>query len=79
MGKPSLKTRGFQEACVHAAIEQLAEHLAQWSCSIAFFELSFLPIVRLRSFCKATHNDKFRRDLKELMFQVFDLCLFIYY
>lgn len=70
VGKPTLKTRGFQEACVNAVIEQLAEHLAQWSYSISFFELSFVPIVRLRSFCKTTNNDRFRRDIRELIRQV---------
>ncbi|XP_078427404.1 noc2p family isoform X2 [Wolffia australiana] len=70
VGKPTMKTRGFQEACVLAVIEQLADHLAEWSYSIAFFELSFVPLVRLRSFCKTTRNDRFRRYVKELVRQV---------
>ncbi|CAA6655695.1 unnamed protein product [Spirodela intermedia] len=70
VGKPTLKTRGFQEACVHAVIEQLAEHLALWSYSISFFELSFVLIVRLRSYCKTTNNDRFRKDVRELIRQV---------
>uniref|UniRef100_A0A1D1XP02 Nucleolar complex protein 2 n=1 Tax=Anthurium amnicola TaxID=1678845 RepID=A0A1D1XP02_9ARAE len=68
VGKPTLKTRAFQEACIHAVVEQLAEHLAQWSYSIAFFELSFIPIVRLRSFCKST--TRFRKEIRELIRQV---------
>ncbi|MQL85205.1 hypothetical protein Taro_017706 [Colocasia esculenta] len=70
VGKPTLKTRAFQEACIHAVVEQLAEHLAQWSYSIAFFELSFIPAVCLRSFCKSMKSERFRKEIKELIRQV---------
>ena len=33
-------------------IELLAEHLSQWSCSIAFPELAHLPLLHLRKFGK---------------------------
>ncbi|XWS57410.1 hypothetical protein CRYUN_Cryun09bG0171800 [Craigia yunnanensis] len=56
--KPILKTRAFQEACVISVVEELAEHLAQWSYSVAFFELSFIPAARLRSFCKSTKVER---------------------
>ncbi|XP_042478492.1 nucleolar complex protein 2 homolog [Macadamia integrifolia] len=68
--KPVLKTRAFQEACVFSVIEELAEHLAQWSYSIAFFELAFIPTVRLRSFCKTTKIERFRREIRELISQI---------
>jgi len=68
--KTTLKTRSFQEACICCVVEELAEHLAQWSYSPAFFELSFVPLVRLRSFCKCTDVDRFRREIKELIRQV---------
>ncbi|XP_043701558.1 nucleolar complex protein 2 homolog isoform X2 [Telopea speciosissima] len=68
--KPVLKTRAFQEACVFSVIEELAEHLAQWSYSIAFFELAFIPTVRLRSFCKITKVERFRREMRELICQI---------
>ncbi|XP_038972851.1 nucleolar complex protein 2 homolog [Phoenix dactylifera] len=68
--KTTLKTRGFQEACIYSVIEELAEHLSQWSYSVAFFELSFIPVVQLRSFCKSTKADRFRREIKELIRQV---------
>lgn len=73
MSKPTLKTRAFQEACVFSVVEELAEHLAQWSYSVAFFELSFLPAVRLRNFCKSTKVERFRREMKELIRQVHSL------
>ncbi|KAK3034293.1 hypothetical protein RJ639_034097 [Escallonia herrerae] len=49
VNKPTLKTRSFQEACIFTVVEELTEHLAQWSYSVAFFELSFVPTVRLRN------------------------------
>lgn len=70
VGKSTLKTRTFQEACIYSVVEELAEHLAQWSYSVAFFELSFIPLVQLRSFCKTTKVDRFRREIRELVRQV---------
>ncbi|KAL1808677.1 hypothetical protein ACET3Z_025667 [Daucus carota] len=70
VSKPILKTRSFQEACVNTVIEELTEHLAQWSYSIAFFELSFVPAVRLRNFCKSTKVDRFRREMRHLIRQI---------
>ncbi|KAI3823201.1 hypothetical protein L1987_04634 [Smallanthus sonchifolius] len=64
VSKATIKTRSFQEACV---IEELAEHLSQWSYSPAFFELSFVPAVRLRSFCKSTKVERFRREMRQLI------------
>ncbi|XP_031094669.1 nucleolar complex protein 2 homolog [Ipomoea triloba] len=68
--KPTLKTRAFQEACVFSVVEELAEHLAQWSYSVAFSELSFVPAVRLRSFCKSTKVERFRREIRQFIRQV---------
>lgn len=70
VSKPTLKTRAFQEACVFSVVEQLAEHFSQWSYSIAFFELSFIPLVRLRSFCKSSKVERFCREMKQLIHQV---------
>lgn len=53
------------------AVEELAEHLAQWSSSIAFLELSFVPIVRLRNFCKSTKVERFRKEMKQLIQKVY--------
>ena len=72
VSKPTLKTRAFQEACVFSVAVELAEHLAQWSYSVAFFELSFIPLVRLRSFCKSTKVERFRKEMKQLIHQVID-------
>ncbi|XP_010536116.1 PREDICTED: nucleolar complex protein 2 homolog [Tarenaya hassleriana] len=70
VSKPTVKTRAFQEACVYSVVEELAEHLAQWSYSVAFFELSFIPTVRLRSFCKATKAERFRKEMRQLIRQI---------
>ncbi|XP_028798120.1 nucleolar complex protein 2 homolog [Neltuma alba] len=70
VSKPSLKTRAFQEACVSSVVEELAEHLAQWSYSVAFMELSFIPLVRLRSFCKLTKVERFRKEMRLLIRQI---------
>lgn len=60
----------LKEACVYAVVEELAEHLAQWSYSIAFFELSFIPSVRLRGFCKSTKVERFRKEMRQLICQI---------
>lgn len=74
--KSALKTRAFQEACIFSVIEELTEHLAQWSYSVAFFELSFVPTVRLRNFCKSTKVERFRREMKQLIRQIEANCEF---
>ncbi|KAH6765749.1 Noc2p family [Perilla frutescens var. hirtella] len=70
VSKSTLKTRAFQEACVFSVVEELTEHLAQWSYSIAFLELSFIPSVRLKNFCKSTKVDRFRKEIRRLSRQV---------
>ncbi|KGN63175.1 nucleolar complex protein 2 homolog isoform X2 [Cucumis sativus] len=70
VSKPTLKTRAFQEACVFSVIEELAVHLSQWSYSVSFFELSFIPVVRLRSFSKSTKVQRFQKEIKQLIRQV---------
>ncbi|WVZ59475.1 hypothetical protein U9M48_009609 [Paspalum notatum var. saurae] len=68
--KKTVKTRAFQEACIYSVVDELAKHLAQWSYSIAFFEMSFIPLVRLRSFCKTIKADRFRKEMKDLIHQL---------
>ncbi|KAL8129958.1 hypothetical protein V2J09_019113 [Rumex salicifolius] len=70
VNKQTLKTRSFQEACIFSVVEELAEHFAQWSYSVAFLELSFVPTVRLRSFCKNTKVERFCREMKQLIRQI---------
>lgn len=70
VSKPTLKTRAFQEACVFSVVEELAEHLTQWSYSVAFFELAFILLIRLRSFCKSTKVERFRKEMKQLIRQI---------
>lgn len=70
VSKPAVKTRAFQEACVYSVVEELVEHLTQWSYSVAFFELSSIPTLRLRSFYKSTKAERFRKEMKQLISQV---------
>ncbi|KAM7272346.1 hypothetical protein ACFE04_027009 [Oxalis oulophora] len=70
VSKPTLKTRSFQEACVFSVVEELAEHLSQWSYSVAFFELAFIPAVQLRSFTKATKVERFRKEVRHFIRQI---------
>lgn len=71
VSKPTLKTRAFQEACVFSVIEEIAEHLAQWSYSVAFFELSVIPLDRMRRFYKSSKVDRFRKEMRHLIRQVY--------
>ncbi|CAN6471429.1 unnamed protein product [Victoria cruziana] len=68
--KQALKTRAFQEECVFSVIEQIGEHLEQWSYSVFFYELAFIPLTRLRSFCKTTKIERFRREAKQLVQEI---------
>ncbi|XP_051188509.1 nucleolar complex protein 2 homolog [Lolium perenne] len=68
--KKIVKTRAFQEACIYSVVDELAKHLAQWSYSVAFFEMSFLPLVQLRNFCKTIKAERFRKEMKDLIHQV---------
>uniref|UniRef100_A0A2P2M6A3 Uncharacterized protein MANES_17G118000 n=1 Tax=Rhizophora mucronata TaxID=61149 RepID=A0A2P2M6A3_RHIMU len=70
VSKPTLRTRSFQEACIFAVVEEIAEHLAQWSYSVAFFELSFIPATRLRSFIKTSKVERFCREMRQLIRQI---------
>ncbi|KAF3595039.1 hypothetical protein DY000_02020738 [Brassica cretica] len=70
VSKPAVKTRAFQEACVYSVVEELVEHLTQWSYSVAFFELSSIPTLRLRSFYKSTKAERFRKEMKQLISQI---------
>uniref|UniRef100_A0A1J3FI91 Nucleolar complex protein 2-like protein n=1 Tax=Noccaea caerulescens TaxID=107243 RepID=A0A1J3FI91_NOCCA len=70
VSKPAVKTRAFQEACVYSVVEELVEHMSQWSYSIAFFELSSIPILRLRGFYKTTKAERFRKEMKQLISQI---------
>ncbi|KAL3684896.1 hypothetical protein R1sor_002918 [Riccia sorocarpa] len=68
--KTEVKTRAFQDECVSSVVEQLGEHLAQWSYNVAFPELSVVPLLQLRHFMKKTTVERFRRQVKQLVEQV---------
>jgi nucleolar complex protein 2 len=44
-------------------LQLLAEHLAHWSCSVAFPELAHLTAVQLRSLAKALPAERFRTQV----------------
>ncbi|XP_024364544.1 nucleolar complex-associated protein 2 [Physcomitrium patens] len=68
--KQAVKTRAFQDDCVTGVIEQLTEHLAQNSYSVAFPELSVVPLVQLRRMLKEIKVDRFRKLIKQLVEQI---------
>lgn len=68
--KVFLKTRAFQDECVYSVLHHLTEHLAQWSYHVAFPDLAFKVLVRLRRFDERTSIDRFQRQVKQLIDQV---------
>eukprot|EP00798_Chlamydomonas_sp_ICE-L_P022461 gene22461-29576_t len=66
-GMSMLRTTAFQEEVVLEVLELLADHLAQWSCSIAFPELSHLVLLQLRRFNKASPVERFRRFVRQFL------------
>ena len=54
-------------ACMQV-MEQLAVHLGQWSCSVAFPELAHLTLVQLRRFIKASTVERFRAQVRGVCF-----------
>ncbi|KAJ7970410.1 nucleolar complex protein 2-like [Quillaja saponaria] len=65
-----LKSQNFQEECILSAVEQLAEHFAQWSYHISFPELATIPLIRLRKFYDITTIESFKRVVKRFIDQV---------
>lgn len=41
-------------------MEVVSEHLAQWSCSVAFPELAHVPLTALKRFIKTSSVDRFK-------------------
>lgn len=72
MSKATLRTRAFLDECVAVTVEELAEHLTQWSYAIAFPELALIALIGLRRFAKETKVDRFRRQVKQLVDHVLD-------
>ncbi|KAK9822072.1 hypothetical protein WJX74_004970 [Apatococcus lobatus] len=66
-GQSQLRTPSFQEAVVNLALEQLAGHMAQWSCHIAFPEMAHLSIHHLRKFVKQCPVERFRAAARSLL------------
>ncbi|KAH7439635.1 hypothetical protein KP509_04G069800 [Ceratopteris richardii] len=70
VSKPTLKTRAFQDECVTTVVDQISEHLVQWSYSVAFPELVQVPLLGLRRFVKATKVGRFQTQVKQLLNQI---------
>ncbi|KAL3162814.1 hypothetical protein ABBQ32_009271 [Trebouxia sp. C0010 RCD-2024] len=66
VSKNTLRSPAFQEEIVSQVLELLAEHLGQWSCSIAFPELAHLPLLHLRKFSKQCKVERFRTSSRAL-------------
>jgi nucleolar complex protein 2 len=65
-GKAALRSAALQGDVVDAALEVLADHLAQWACHPAFPELAHLPAAALRKFAKRTQVERFRKGARTL-------------
>ncbi|EFJ50433.1 hypothetical protein VOLCADRAFT_88772 [Volvox carteri f. nagariensis] len=60
LGKQLLRSPPCQEEVVTQILELLCDHLATWSCSIAFPELAHVPLLHLRRFIKGCRVERFK-------------------
>ncbi|GLI62328.1 hypothetical protein VaNZ11_004935, partial [Volvox africanus] len=67
LGKQLMRSAACQEEVVTQVLELLSDHLATWSCSVAFPELAHVPQLHLRKFIKGCNVDRFRRAAKQLL------------
>jgi nucleolar complex protein 2 len=66
LSKASLRSPALQEEVVAQVVEALSDHLSQWSTSVAFPELSVVPVAALRKFVKRCPVERFRKSVKGL-------------
>eukprot|EP00890_Picochlorum_soloecismus_P003063 jgi/Picsp_1/3758/NSC_06593-R1_protein len=66
VGSSFLQMAPFQEEVIDNIFELLSEHLSLWGHHPSFMEISFVPMLRLRSFLKRTKVDRFRRGARQL-------------
>ncbi|KAK9887686.1 hypothetical protein WA026_000008 [Henosepilachna vigintioctopunctata] len=67
LSKSQLGENGFKDTLIDTVYSQLLEYLSQQSSSIAFNELSFICIVRIKTFLKKCKNANFSRKMKQLL------------
>ncbi|XP_020276599.1 nucleolar complex protein 2 homolog [Asparagus officinalis] len=68
--KQFLKSRGFQEECIHSAIELLLAHFSHWSYHISFPEVATIPLILMKRFHEKTTLESLRRSVKRFIDQV---------
>ncbi|KDD74984.1 hypothetical protein H632_c945p0, partial [Helicosporidium sp. ATCC 50920] len=61
LSKGALALPALQEELATRAIELLAVHLSHWACSVAFPEVSHLPLVALRKFSRGCRHERLRK------------------
>lgn len=66
VGSTILRASSFQEEVVDTVFELLSSHLSMWGYHPGFFEISYIPLLRLRSFAKSNSRDRFKRGAKQI-------------
>jgi len=66
VGSSILRASAFQEEVVDTVFELLSSHLGTWGYHPAFFEVGYIPLLRLRTFIKSSNRDRFKRGAKEI-------------
>jgi nucleolar complex protein 2 len=72
VGSSILRASSFQEDVVDTTLELLSSHLAQWGHHPGFLEISYIPLLRLRSFIKSSNKDRYKRGAKQLCQAIMD-------
>eukprot|EP01025_Chloroclados_australasicus_P056196 TRINITY_DN6911_c0_g1_i1.p1 TRINITY_DN6911_c0_g1~~TRINITY_DN6911_c0_g1_i1.p1 ORF type:complete len:742 (-),score=101.51 TRINITY_DN6911_c0_g1_i1:287-2512(-) len=67
ISKNVLKSTKVQQQVMEETLLLLAQHLAQWSYSIAFPELCHVPITLLKKFMKTSSVQRFKNSVKNLV------------
>lgn len=66
VGSSILRASAFQEEVVDTVFELLSSHLGTWGYHPAFFEIGYIPLLRLRAFIKSNNRDRFKRGAKQI-------------
>lgn len=66
VGSTILRASAFQEEVVDTVFELLSSHLATWGYHPGFFEIGYIPLLRLRAFIKSNNRDRFKRGAKQI-------------
>lgn len=66
VGSTILRASVFQEEVVDTVFELLSNHLALWGYHPGFFEIAYIPLLRLRTFIKSNNRERFKRGAKQI-------------